>query len=571
MRSISILIVAVCTALAYAGPAVPLAGAQAAVFEDQVLERPGGGATSQFGYTVKASGDRFLVGASRADGPTSSCGEVHVFRAGPTPVHEALLSAADLGTFDLFGVSAAFDGDVIAVAAPRHDQGGTDAGAVYLYRFDGASWNLEQKLQADPPEANARFGSAVALSGDVLAVGEPVATIGGTPGRGRVHVYHYAAGLWSRVFTATGENDLANDSMGYSLALDGEVLAVGARHSVQLGEGAVYVFRRLSGSWSQEQILWPSSLSPAAEFGYGIALQGDLLAVGDPDAGPTSAGRVHLFRYDGVSWSHEDVLDPTYGTGFDYFGSAVEVIGNRMLVGAAYEAIWGEYSGAVHTFELIAGAWEPRLRLVPSTFTIPFHFGEWNALLGDQALVGYPIDSAIGGPSVRIYDLRSLVGTRFCAGDGTGTPCPCGNESDPALGNGCENKHGQGATLDGTGSASVAADDLSLSVTFTMSTQTFPPKGEAILLFAGDARINGGLGLPLGDGLRCVGGNVRRLGVRFGTPYRGIGIWGPGLAAQLGVGAGDTRYFHAWYRDPIGSPCGSSFNTTNALELVFEP
>ena len=89
------------------------------------------------------------------------------------------------------------------------------------------------------------------------------------------------------------------------------------------------------------------------------------------------------------------------------------------------------------------------------------------------------------------------------------------------------------------------------------------------LLFVGEAAIAGGNGFAFGDGLRCAGVSVVRLGVQ--TPDgTGSATWGAGLQSAGGWGPGDTRYFQVWYRNPTGSPCGSGFNLTNGLEVTFD-
>lgn len=147
--------------------------------------------------------------------------------------------------------------------------------------------------------------------------------------------------------------------------------------------------------------------------------------------------------------------------------------------------------------------------------------------------------------------------TPYCFGD-AGT-CPCGNTG--VHGTGCANSTGAGASLAGTGSASIALDNLVLHAAGTA------PQRAALALRASQA-LNGGAGLSFGDGLRCAGFGLVRLGVRI-TDAAGGATWGPGLASQAGLSAGQTSRFQVYYRDPVASPCGTGFNLTNALEVTF--
>ena len=157
--------------------------------------------------------------------------------------------------------------------------------------------------------------------------------------------------------------------------------------------------------------------------------------------------------------------------------------------------------------------------------------------------------------------LDTETGDSYCAGDSTASPCPCGNPGQP--GAGCANSTGSGATLAGGGGTSASADAL----TFTGS-NLIP--SQPALLFAGANVVNGGAGSSFGDGLRCAGGSVVRLGVV--TPGAGgAATWGPGLVSAGGFSAGQTRHFQGWYRDPAGSPCGTGFNLTQGVSVTFTP
>ena len=156
------------------------------------------------------------------------------------------------------------------------------------------------------------------------------------------------------------------------------------------------------------------------------------------------------------------------------------------------------------------------------------------------------------------------TGTPFCFGDDTGaTLCPCGNASDGSLGDaGCANGASPGGCLlDASGSSSIGAADLVLSAAGLVPSQPG-------LYFQGNNAINGGDGVVFGDGLRCAGGGVIRLQVRF-ADGAGSSSTSIDIAAKGGVAPGDTKRYQIWYRDPNTSLCGTSFNLSNGFEIVW--
>ena len=153
-----------------------------------------------------------------------------------------------------------------------------------------------------------------------------------------------------------------------------------------------------------------------------------------------------------------------------------------------------------------------------------------------------------------IPDECELIATPYCF---CVTGAPCGNVFATA---GCRNSTGSGALLTGSGTSSVFADNLVLTIS-GMPTFQFG------VLFMGSTMVGP---LPFGDGLRCAGGIVSRFPVK-NSGASGSFSYGPGL---IGGGAPilplSTWNFQGWYRDPAG-PCGSGFNTSNALSVVFTP
>ena len=196
-----------------------------------------------------------------------------------------------------------------------------------------------------------------------------------------------------------------------------------------------------------------------------------------------------------------------------------------------------------------------------STFEVTFD----DVLLSDHPRVGDRYDyfclphfgfGMVGSVTVA----SSEPGSSYCSGDGSGTACPCGNAG--GAGEGCANDTGIGAVLSASGSASIASDDLVLSATNLTS-------GPG-LFFQGNNAVNSGNGNPFGDGLRCAGGNVVRLEVRFANTGNGFTTESTiSIATRGGVSAGQTRRYQYWYRDSGTSPCSSLFNLTNGYELTW--
>jgi hypothetical protein len=157
----------------------------------------------------------------------------------------------------------------------------------------------------------------------------------------------------------------------------------------------------------------------------------------------------------------------------------------------------------------------------------------------------------------------------FCFGDGSSAACPCSNSG--AANHGCDNSAATGgALLTASGVPSLTLDTLQLTSSGEL------PSALSIVL-QGDVTI---APTNFGDGLRCAGGNLKRLFVKnasAGTvtaPAPGD----PSISAQsaiLGdpISLGTQRVYQVYYRDPSLSFCpdppGNTFNVTNAIAVVW--
>ncbi|MFN3485049.1 MAG: FG-GAP repeat protein, partial [Planctomycetota bacterium] len=269
-------------------------------------------AADLFGAAVALQGDVLVVGAAGHDGAETNSGAAFVFRrSGTTWTQEAVLKASTEMTVSFFGTSVALDGDAIVVGAWRDSDGSGDfPGAAYVFRRSGTSWTQEARFQPPAIEGGDQFGLSVAMSGDVVAVGAPLEESGSTGING----------------------DPSNNAIP--------------------GAGAVYLFRRSSGVWSQDAYVKPGhQFSVGMKFGTAVALRGATLIVGaasetgtnsginpSPVGGSDGSGAAFVFRYKSTSWTQEAYLKAAViGGGDDFFGLTLAFDGQTLVVGAPRE------------------------------------------------------------------------------------------------------------------------------------------------------------------------------------------------------------------------------------------
>ena len=241
----------------------------------------------RFGMAVALAGDLLAVAARGADDAGSESGAVYVFReTGDVWTQEARLTAPAGAADDRFGFSLALSGDTLAVGADGSDVAAGDAGAVYVYVYDGGGWTLQATLASASAARDDRFGTAVALQGDQLAVGVPRRDVSGQPNAGVVEVWQRSAGVWSLDDVLADPAPVGFDNLGTSVALDdGRVLA-GEPHDDAAGAqaGTALLFGRVAGRWSLVSELGGSLVDASDQFGHGVALDGELTVVGAPGA-----------------------------------------------------------------------------------------------------------------------------------------------------------------------------------------------------------------------------------------------------------------------------------------------
>lgn len=287
------------------------------------------------------------------------------------------------------GIAVALSGARAAVGASGASDQGLRSGAVYVYRRSGSGWRQDEKLTPSRGEADNRFGSDVALDGDILAAAARGAAIDGRRS-GSVHLYRETDSLFVEIAAFT--SDLRNDRFGASVHLSGGRLAVGAPGDARYGidAGAVHIYRETSEGWVHEQRLHPHEPSPRARFGASLALDGARLAVGAPgdDENGTGSGAVHLFRLTEGRAVPGIVLRSPNPSADGSFGACVDIDGERLVVGAPMEDGWLRDIGYVYVYGEQGGGWVQEAELTVGALEGGTFFGNAVSLSGSRLLVG---------------------------------------------------------------------------------------------------------------------------------------------------------------------------------------
>jgi len=350
------------------------------------------------------------------------------------------LVAPDGQESDFFGVSVDIDGDVAVVGAAGDDDNGINSGSAYVFWRDDHgtpgiltddSWNFEYKLLAPDGARNDSFGWSVAVSGNVIVVGAPGDSDAGNM-TGSAYVFrednrgtpdYHGDDLWYLDVKLLKPSMAGADSFGWSVAISGETIVVGAPGDdiAANGAGAAWVFT--GPIWTATSLLTAADANAFDEFGTAVAIDGDAIVVGAPyhDHVAPDCGAAYVFR--GPEWFQEDELLPPGGEENDSFGMSVDVSNDTALVGAAYhvEGDQGYESGAAYVFryDVNTGGWPPEAILVEwdgwgghgqhdffglsvAVYAHDDHVG----VCGDGVLIGAPGDADDGITSGAAYVFR---------------------------------------------------------------------------------------------------------------------------------------------------------------------
>jgi hypothetical protein len=260
------------------------------------------------------------------------------------------------------------------------------AGAAYIFSHSDSGWT-EDAILVPGSVGDIRFGFSLAVDGDTVAVGAPY-TDSGLINSGAVYVFEASDAGWTKsARLATSASGAAlSDLFGWSVALKNNLLVVGA----YLGDVA-HIYERGGAGWQQTATIRGDDTRSRDRFGYAVATDGSRIVVGAIQDSETGINAGTAFIFNG-GWQQEAKLvptlpSPTEGTNF---GWSVTIAGETAVVGAANSKglLDNEESGAVYVYGFDGSLWgEIALRTASDAADFD-HLGRAVAISDNSILAG---------------------------------------------------------------------------------------------------------------------------------------------------------------------------------------
>ncbi|ETR66757.1 MAG: PKD domain-containing protein, partial [Candidatus Magnetoglobus multicellularis str. Araruama] len=446
-------------------------------------------------YNVSISGDYAIVGARYDDDNGGDSGSAYIFKRDGTTWSEVIkLTPTDGVASDYFGYQVSISNDYAIVGAYFNDDKGIDSGAAYIYERNGSDWSLLVKQTGSDSFPDDRLGYAVAMSASHAIVGAYYDDDMGS-NSGSAYIYelntqptlvvaentHFTnttdaqsinltivdcdgsdititaissnpsivpnshidiAGFGSNTIVSdttagastylsltvrpsnmtagettidiivthatgltsvstfnvtvsaeeekiTATDGYSSDHFGYALAMSGDYAVVGARYDDDRGSnsGAIYVYHRKASGWYQHSKIIPDDGTSSDYFGEAVAMNNDYMVVGAPydDNSYTDQGSAYIYKRNGNNWVLETKIYANDRAQSDYFGRSVSISGNWIIIGAAYDDNSYSEQGSAYIFKTDG---TQVAKLYASDYAASDYFGVAVSISGDYAIIG---------------------------------------------------------------------------------------------------------------------------------------------------------------------------------------
>jgi len=358
------------------------------------LKSPHAQSDGEFGYSVSSTATRSVVGAPDENvSGHYEAGQAYIYNA-TTGTLIYTLKSPNPQSHGYFGYSVAISSAIVVVGGLQYNSSGVfQAGCAYV--FNVTTGKLVHTLKSPNAMSDGWFGYSVAIGGAMIAVGAPGETVAEDEGAGHAYIFNETTG--KRAHTLTSSNAQSGGSFGWSVAVSDTTVVVGALYETASGfseAGHAYIFNATTGK--HVRTLTSPNAQSNGYFGSRVAISGAAALVSAPfetALGYAGAGHAYVFS----STTGNLILTLTSPNAQDpgYFGWGIAISASRLAVGAPFEAAKGySYAGHTYVFNATTG-------LLVETLTSPHaqaggRFGNSVAIVSTAVIAGACDETASG-------------------------------------------------------------------------------------------------------------------------------------------------------------------------------
>ncbi len=270
-------------------------------------------------------------------------------------------------------------------------------------------------LTASDGAGNDYFGYSVDISGDWAIAGAFQDDDHGISS-GSAYIYKFDGTTWVENAKLTASDGFTFDRFGIAVAIDGKWAVVGAHQDDDHGtsSGSAYVFEYAGGTWTEKAKLTASDAMTKDRFGRAVDISGNKIIVGAPDDDTryTNSGSAYIFEYMGGTWTETSKLMLTDHRTGDHFGRSVAIDKDQVIVGAYKDNDKGvgHQAGSAYIFQYDGITWTQQIKLAASDAAAVDRFGVSVDIFDDRAIVGANLDDDDGESSGSAYIFHNTGG-----------------------------------------------------------------------------------------------------------------------------------------------------------------
>ncbi|MCG3138842.1 MAG: hypothetical protein HJJLKODD_02711 [Phycisphaerae bacterium] len=324
--------------------------------DETKLTASDGQAYDQFGFSVSIKGNQAMVGAPYKSGK----GAAYLLSWTGSQWTQHKLMASDGQAGDYFGSSVSIYDDMVVVGAYGDDDLANGAGSAYIFEWNGSQW-VEEKLLAGDGQNGDYYGYSVSISNNRVLIGAYGDDDAGS-NAGAAYIYDWNGSSWQETKLLASDGGSHHIEFGKSVSISGDHIIVGAASPYYFNAlgGAVYFYQWDGNDWNEIQKTQALDGHDNNKYGLSVSIDGDRAIVGAPSQSSPGhepvLGAAYTYHWNGNNWIEvAKFIDNDGGTDSDNWGGSVALDPDRAIIGAKWVDQSGNNGGAAYFHAISIG------------------------------------------------------------------------------------------------------------------------------------------------------------------------------------------------------------------------